>query len=133
MSTNRDRKAVYFDMFSGASGDMILGALLDSGLQPEELMEGLSRLDLPGYSVIIHKVRQVAIAGTLVKVAIDANVTQPHRSYADINSLIASSRLKPEVKDQALAIFKSLGEAESGIHGVSWKMSISTRSAPWIP
>ena len=118
MSVIPGNKSVYFDMFSGASGDMILGALLDSGLPLDDLMQGLSSLEMGGYSIKMEKVRRGAVTATLARVLISEEIKQPHRSYKDIAGLISSSRLKSGAKKKALAIFKALGEAEAKIHGL---------------
>jgi uncharacterized protein (TIGR00299 family) protein len=111
-------KAAYFDMFSGASGDMILGALVDAGLPLEDLATGLSGLKLGGYSLKAGKVRRGVISATQVKVIVGSKAKQPHRSYKDIVSLISTGNLKPQVKKQAEAVFKALGQAEAKVHGV---------------
>ena len=79
MSLIPGNKSVYFDMFSGASGDMILGALLDSGLPLDDLMQGLSSLEMGGYSIKMEKVRRGAVTATLARVLISEEIKQPHR------------------------------------------------------
>jgi len=111
-------KAAYFDLFSGCSGDMILGALLDAGLPLEDLAKGLARLKLTGYRISQQKVKRGAVSSTWARVVLEDRVKQPKRSYKDIVKLISSSGLSEKVKQQAAAIFRNLGEVEAKIHGV---------------
>ena len=115
-------KAVYFDLFAGCSGDMILGALLDAGLPLPELEKELGKLTLDGYRVTAEKVKRGAVTATRARVIPDDKVKQPDRSYSDIVDLIAASRLDDEVKKQAMDIFRSLGEVEAKIHGVKLEL-----------
>lgn len=110
-------KVAYFDCFSGCSGDMILGALLDAGLPLEELQAGLNSLPVKGYQLVVEKVRRATITATRVKVVIDEGEELPERSLLDILGLIEASNLSPRVKERGAAIFQRLGEVESKIHG----------------
>jgi hypothetical protein len=111
-------KAAYFDLFAGCSGDMILGALLDAGLSLPDLNRELRKLPLEGCKVTAEKVKRGALTATRAKVILDDKVRQPDRSYSDIVDMIAGSRLDDIVKQQALEIFRNLGEVEGKIHGV---------------
>jgi hypothetical protein len=115
-------KAAYFDLFAGCSGDMILGALLDAGLSRAALERELGKLSLEGYRVTAEKVKRGAVTATRARVIPDDKAGRPGRSYSDIVELIAGSRLDDEVKQQALDIFRSLGEVEAKIHGVKLKL-----------
>jgi len=111
-------KAAYFDLFSGCSGDMILGALLDAGLPLEDLAKGLAQLKLTGYRISQQKVKRGAVWSTWARVVLEDRVKQPKRPYKDIVKLISSSGLSEKVKQQAAAIFRNLGGVEAKIHGV---------------
>ncbi|MCX6002528.1 MAG: nickel pincer cofactor biosynthesis protein LarC [Chloroflexi bacterium] len=115
-------KAVYFDLFAGCSGDMILGALLDVGLSLADLDRELGKLPLEGYRVTAEKVKRGAVTATMARVIPDDKVRQPDRAYSDIVDLIAASRLDDDVKKQAMDIFRSLGEVEARIHGVKLEL-----------
>jgi uncharacterized protein (TIGR00299 family) protein len=115
-------KAVYFDLFAGCSGDMMLGALLDAGLVVADLERELGRLPLEGYRVTAEKVRRGALGATRARVIIDDRVKQPDRSYCNIVDMIAGSRLPDGVKKRALDVFRNLGEAEAKIHGVKLEL-----------
>jgi uncharacterized protein (TIGR00299 family) protein len=110
-------KIAYFDCFSGCSGDMLLAALLDSGLPLETLKKGLSSLDLSDYQLSIEKVKRSSIAATQFRVEVDSHKHVHHRSLSDILHLIETSSLSPWVKAKSSLIFQRLGEVEAGIHG----------------
>jgi len=105
----------YIDCFSGISGDMFLGALLDAGLQEEELRSQLSLLGLDGYTLTVGKKTCGAIAATTLTVQNGEH--HPHRSWGDIRQLITASRLAEPIKKTALSIFSLLAEAEAKVHG----------------
>ena len=109
-------KQAYFDCFSGISGDMVLGALLDAGLRIEEVREGLRALDLPGWEITAEKVWKNGMAATYAKVR--TQDTQTHRSLSTILEIIGKLRLACGVKERASAIFRKLGEAEAAVHDV---------------
>ncbi|HEV3421529.1 MAG TPA: nickel pincer cofactor biosynthesis protein LarC [Candidatus Acidoferrum sp.] len=109
-------KYAYFDCFSGISGDMTLGALLDAGVSIEQLRGELQALNIPGWELTTEKVWKNGMAATHAKVR--AQDTQSHRSLGTILGIIEKSTLAPGVKDRAAAIFKKLGEAEAGVHDV---------------
>jgi len=85
-------KIAYFDCFSGASGDMILGALLDAGFPFDILKDSLSSLDLNGFSLSVEKVKRSSITATKFSVIMDPKVHQHSRSLADILKIIDSSK-----------------------------------------
>lgn len=109
------RSIAYIDCFSGISGDMFLGALLDAGLPVEELRRQLNLLDLDGYTLTVGKKTCGAIAATTLLV--ESSESHPHRTLGDIRQLIAASHLAEPVKATALAIFSLLAEAEAKVHG----------------
>jgi uncharacterized protein (TIGR00299 family) protein len=109
-------KYAYFDCFSGISGDMTLGALLDAGVPVEQLRTELHGLNVPGWELAAEKVWKNGMAATYAKVR--TQDTQTHRSLGTILGIIEKSALAPTVKDRAAAIFKKLGEAEAAVHNV---------------
>ncbi len=108
----------YFDCFSGISGDMTLGALVDAGVSIEALRSELSKLNLPGYRITAEKVTRSGIAATKVIVDLDEK-KQPVRHLSDIRTIIESSRLSPAVKQKSMAIFERLAKAEATVHGTT--------------
>jgi uncharacterized protein (TIGR00299 family) protein len=109
----------YLDCFSGISGDMLLGALLDSGLSLDALREGLAALPLDGYTLSAETVTDHGIRGTRALVRLDEPAPHAHRRLRDVEALLAQSTLPDAVRERSLAIFRRLAEAEGHIHGTS--------------
>ncbi|MEJ2235994.1 MAG: DUF111 family protein, partial [Syntrophobacterales bacterium] len=80
-------RIAYFDCFSGISGDMILGALIDLGLDPQTLIKHLSKLNLSGYNIEVLKEQRGPITGTRLNVKVEEE-EQPPRSSDEIRELI---------------------------------------------
>jgi hypothetical protein len=110
-------KIAYLDIFAGASGDMLLGALLDAGLSLDELRSALSKLPLSGYHISARRAQRGLLSGTQVCVAIQGE-EQP-RSLSQILSIIAASELPQQVKEQGTCIFHRLAQAEAKVHGTT--------------
>ncbi len=125
----------YFDCFSGISGDMILGALVDAGLEFDTLKSELRKLPLDGYRLTRKTVARQHIAGTKVDVVVrtakgreiiegpgEDGPYHDHgetRHLSDLTSVIEDSSLDDSVKRQAIGIFDELATAESKVHGIS--------------
>jgi hypothetical protein len=109
-------KTAYFDCFSGISGDMTLGALVDAGVGIDALRAGLAKLRLTGYEVKAEKVNRSGIAATKAHVVIDRK-SQSTRHLSDILDIIEGSPLSPAVKEKSGRIFKRMAEAEAKVHG----------------
>ena len=109
-------KTLYFDCFAGASGDMILGALIAAGVEPETFKQRLSLLGLAGYSVDFETVDRSGISATYARV--QTSEDHSHRHLFDILKIIYESRLSANVKVLADRIFSSLAEAEARVHNV---------------
>ena len=109
-------KAAYFDCFSGISGDMTLGALVDAGCPLGLLRDELKGLDVPGWEISAEKVWKNGMAATHVSVRTED--TQTHRSLTTILGVLEKSKLAAAVSQRASAIFRRLGEAEAAVHDV---------------
>jgi uncharacterized protein (TIGR00299 family) protein len=110
-------KIAYFDCFSGASGDMILGALLDAGLQIEQLLDELQKLKLSHYRLDVRRVVKKGIGASRVIIDIDqAYHEHHHRRLADIERILDQSDLGGGVKQKSLAVFNRLAAAEARVH-----------------
>ncbi|HLZ50714.1 MAG TPA: nickel pincer cofactor biosynthesis protein LarC [Candidatus Acidoferrum sp.] len=109
-------KLAYFDCFSGISGDMTLGALVDAGCTVEQLREELGGLQVPGWELTAEKVWKNGMAATYVKVVTEDQ--SKHRSLSAILEILQKSKLAPTVRERAAAIFQKLGEAEARVHDV---------------
>lgn len=108
-------KAAYFDCFSGISGNMILGALIDLGLDIEELRSRLSCLPLGGYRIDTARVNKRGITATYVDVVTQGD-DQP-RTLDDVFNIIERSSIDEEVKKAGKQIFARLAAAEAKVHG----------------
>jgi pyridinium-3,5-bisthiocarboxylic acid mononucleotide nickel chelatase len=109
-------KLVYFDCFSGISGDMTLGALVDAGFPVEHLRSELHGLQVPGWELSAEKVWKNGMAATYVHVKTEDQ--SKHRSLGAILDILQKSQLAAPVRDRAAAIFTKLGEAEARVHDV---------------
>jgi uncharacterized protein (TIGR00299 family) protein len=107
----------YLDCFSGISGDMLLGALLDAGLSLADLRADLSRLPLSGYEVTSERVTKRGMGGTQVQVTTEHS--HAHRGLSDVLAVIAQAELPPEVARPAEQAFRRLAEAEARVHGTT--------------
>ena len=108
-------KYAYFDAFSGLSGDMILGALLDLGVDPKLFKEKISALRLP-VKIHIQETKRASLRATKVDINVQAQ-TPVRRKWEDVKTLIGESPFTESVKEQSLAIFKRLFKAEAHVHG----------------
>ena len=117
---------LYYDCFSGISGDMHLGAMIDLGVDPKTLIDQLGRLDLTGYELKITRDQRKGISGTKVDVVLDNNHHDHHhghhndhhhhRNLEDISRIINDSDLSKAIKDRSIRMFRKLAEAEGKIH-----------------
>ena len=107
----------YFDCLAGASGNMILGALLDAGLDKTRLLAELRKLDLPPWELRDERVRRGLIQARLVD--FDIQDRGHHHPYPDIDARLAAADLEPRVKQQARQVFRRLAEAEAHVHGTA--------------
>jgi len=108
----------YFDAFSGASGDMVIGALIDAGLDAELLKAELAKLNLTGYRIDVSRDTRGSLIGTRFSVVLE-NKEQSRRKLADVKKIIDASRIDDLAKEKALAIFARLAEAEAAVHGTT--------------
>jgi len=110
-------KIGYFDCFSGVSGDMCLGALVDAGVPPDELRRTLSGLPVSGYELKAEKVSRAGIAATRVEVVLTQAQEHPHRGLKDVLEIIRAGGLPGEIERKACAVFRALAQAEARVHG----------------
>jgi uncharacterized protein (TIGR00299 family) protein len=107
-------KTLYFDCFAGASGDMILGAMVAAGVEPAYLREQLSLLPVSGFDVSFETVNRSGLSATYARV--DTAHEHKHRHLSDIKQIIEASALSDSVKQRAVQIFTRLAEAEARVH-----------------
>jgi hypothetical protein len=112
-------RVAYFDCFSGASGDMILGALLDAGLPFEALQTEVGKLALPpgAFELKTERVQRAGFAAT----KLDVIVKEPprHRSLAEVLDIVRSTALPASDLERIESVFRALGEVEAKVHGSS--------------
>jgi uncharacterized protein (TIGR00299 family) protein len=133
-------RTLYLDCFAGASGDMLVGAMLDCGLDFELLRSELLKLGVEGYELSLRRVDRSGISAAKFDVRLTGEPhshehhhihehshgershghdhQSPHRSLSEIKRIISSSNLSDPVKQHAQAIFQRIGEAEAKIHNV---------------
>src|SRR5436190_4009531 len=109
-------RTLYFDCFAGASGDMILGALVGAGVEPRRLIEELRSLRLDGWELNFDQVDRSGISATRAHVQVPHE--HVHRHLGDILKIIYESGLNQTVKDRAALIFSKLAEAEARAHNL---------------
>jgi uncharacterized protein (TIGR00299 family) protein len=110
-------KVLFYDCFSGISGDMNLGAMLELGVDKDFLTGELSKLNLKGWELISEKDQRHGIMGTKVTVKQTLH-DHNHRHLSDIEQIISGSSLNEDVKRTGLKIFRKVAEAEALVHGI---------------
>jgi uncharacterized protein (TIGR00299 family) protein len=110
-------KTLYFDCFAGASGDMILGALINAGVEPQVLIKQLQLLEISGWQVDFERVDRSGISATWARV--HTAHEHAHRHLGDILKIINDSVLTAAVKERADRIFSLLAAAEARVHNQS--------------
>lgn len=110
-------KILYYDCFSGISGDRNLGALIDLGVDKDYLIGELSKLSISEYEIKVKRDARRGISGTRVDVLIEEG--HHHRNINDIKEIINKSSLSENVKKISLDIFLKVAEAEAKVHGKS--------------
>ena len=110
---------LWLDCFSGVSGDMLLGALVDAGLDLDALRAGLASLTLTSYALETERVTQHGISGTRLHVRLDDETPHAHRRLADITALLDAAQLPRRARQRALSVFRRLAGAEAVIHGTT--------------
>lgn len=125
-----EQRILYFDCLSGISGDMTIGALLDLGIDKEDFLNELKKINIEEYDIKIEKGEKSGITGTDFTVVLkheshDHNHENnhhhhhhgAHRNLYDIEQIIDNSDLNDNIKDKSKNIFKHVAEAEAKIHG----------------
>jgi uncharacterized protein (TIGR00299 family) protein len=113
-------KTAYFDCFSGISGDMCIGAIVDAGVPLEEIESELRAIPLKGYSLRQKKVKRSGFSATKVDVVLKeegGRMKSPVKTFRDIREIIQTSRLSRQIRQKGLDVFRLLFEAEAKVHG----------------
>lgn len=107
----------YFELWTGLSGDMFVGAFLDAGWPEERLRWGIDALHLGKIDVEVERRKHGGFVGQGIRVRPEPD--PPHRGYPEIRDLLGASELPERVRERATEVFHRLGEVEARIHGVS--------------
>lgn len=110
-------RILYFDCQSGISGDMVLGALVDAGVDLDRLQQGIDSLGLPECRLRAEPVKRRGFRG--LKIHVEAPPEKAHRHLHHITRMIDGSSLTPRQKELATRIFTKLAEAEARVHGTT--------------
>ena len=110
-------KIIGYDCFSGISGDMNLGAMIDLGVDKTFLIDELKKLHLPGWELIVEKDQRHGIAGTKVTVK-QTRHEHAHRHLSDIDKIIDDSSLDIKTRELSKKIFLKIARAEATVHGI---------------
>jgi hypothetical protein len=111
-------KIISYDCFSGISGDMNLGAMIDLGVDSNFLVNELNKLNVKGWELIVEKDQRHGIAGTKVTVR-QTSHEHAHRHLSDIERIIDDSSLDDRIKVLSKKIFMKIAVAEAKVHGIS--------------
>jgi hypothetical protein len=112
-------KAMVLSCYSGISGNMFIGALLDAGLPEQALREMVSALPVSGYQLKFESVVKCGIKATFFDVLLDHHEYHAHRHLGDIIRIINAANLSDTVKARSIAVFTKLAEAEAKVHGTT--------------
>ncbi|SDC47222.1 MULTISPECIES: nickel pincer cofactor biosynthesis protein LarC [unclassified Candidatus Frackibacter] len=118
-------RILYFDSLSGISGDMTIGALLDLGVDEDEFLEELKKINIDGYEIKVEEDKKKGITGINFDVILadhdthsqdNHNHHHAHRNLYDIEKIIDESELNEDVKELSRRIFKLVAQAEAVVH-----------------
>jgi uncharacterized protein (TIGR00299 family) protein len=111
-------KIAYFDCFSGISGDMCLGAIIDSGISTKELERALEKIPIGDFKLISRKVKRACFKAVKVDVVQGAkSKKQKAKKWKDVEKIIQKSSLSHELKQKGRNVFKRIFQAEAQVHG----------------
>ena len=109
-------RVAYFDCHSGISGDMILGALVDAGVDLRSIRKKLSLLGLKDYEIKSRRVKRGLFGGTKIDVVVSPQAHTHSRTFSDIEKLLKRSKLPKTIREDSIAIFERLARAEAKVH-----------------
>lgn len=112
-------RTLLYDCFSGISGDMHIGAMVDIGVPVEHLRSELARLPLKSeFELEVEPAVKMGIQGSKATVMLRSDAPRPHRRLSEIVEIIGNAGYSQAVEARAIAMFRSLGEAEAEVHGI---------------
>jgi uncharacterized protein (TIGR00299 family) protein len=110
-------RLAWFHCFSGVAGDMVLGALLDAGADPDAVRASIERLGVEGWELGAETVQRAGLRSTRAVVHAPEDRAHPRR-FADIRTLLTAAELEPRVRSRALTVFERLATVEGRLHGI---------------
>lgn len=113
------KKILYYDCFAGISGDMNLGALIDLGVDKNELIADLEKLNISGFHLKVEPDIRKGISGTKATVVIENQENEKHRHLRHVKEIVNGSTLSDKVKQLSLKIFGLIAVAEAKVHNIS--------------
>ena len=112
-------RLLYLDCFAGIAGDMLLGALIDAGVNPDDVRARLAALPIRGWELRTERVSRKGICATKVTVEAAAGADVPERlSFEEIVAAIQAGGLSERATERSLAVLRAIAEAEARVHGV---------------
>ena len=120
--TETEMKTLYFDLSMGAAGDMLAAALFQLAPEPERVLAQVNGLGLPGVEARLAPAEKCGIRGLHYEVLVHGQEEQEHHQHHghhlhDIEAILAGSSLPEAVREDALAVYRLLAQAESKVHG----------------
>lgn len=115
-------RAAWFNCSAGVAGDMLLGALVDAGADPDAVADAVAGLGVQGYALTFERVQRCGVGATWANVVVHDHDHDhdhgPHRPAREVLALIEGADLGDRVRARALAAYRALAEVEGGIHGI---------------
>ncbi|HPU96697.1 MAG TPA: nickel pincer cofactor biosynthesis protein LarC [Candidatus Hydrogenedentes bacterium] len=111
-------RTAWFNCYSGISGDMTVGALIDAGAPFDAIEQALASLEVPGFRVRAEKMTRRGLGGTAFRVDVDPDAPRPHRHLRHMVEIAQRGNLPPRARENALAAFRLIAEAEAEVHGI---------------
>lgn len=112
-------RAAYFDCYSGVSGDMTVGALVDAGADFDKIRDALDSISIQGFTLSCGKVGKKDVQASKFRVLLDKNIQHPHRHLKHVVELINAASIPEPVKADAIKVFEIIAEAEAAVHGTT--------------
>ena len=111
-------RAAYFQCIGGASGDMVLSAIVDAGVPLGVITSALDAMNVTGVALSTEQSQRGGVVGTYVRVELDEQASESHR-FDDFIAAVQSSELSSRVKEQSTAVFNRMADAEARVHRTS--------------
>jgi hypothetical protein len=116
-------RTAWFGCAAGVAGDMLLGALVDAGAEPDDVAHAIAGLGVDGIAVTFERVQRCGVGATRAIVVVHHHTDghaddHPHRPARDVLALIAAADLPARVAERAIRVYRTIAEVEGRIHGI---------------